>query len=72
MLSDKFQKEYLNLYVTENSGNPIVVKTGARPSEEMAIIENTPAVETVETASSYQVIAATFSNRSDAADYVAK
>ena len=67
-LSDKFQKEYLNLYLTNNTSNPIVVKTDAIPSEEVSAIEDNPISET---ATSYQVIAATFSSKSDAADYVA-
>ncbi|MGB0369322.1 MAG: SPOR domain-containing protein [Flavobacteriales bacterium] len=71
-LSDKFQKEYLNLYLTKNTANPIVVKTDAIPSEEVAIIHNEPIAELPKEASSYQVIAATFSSKSDAADYVAK
>ncbi|MFT4544113.1 MAG: hypothetical protein ACI9UR_000818 [Bacteroidia bacterium] len=71
-LSDKFEKEYLNLYLTKNTANPIVVKTDAIPSEEVSTIENEPVAETLESASSYQVIAAAFLSRSDAADYVAK
>ena len=67
-LSDKFEKEYINLYLTKNTVNPIVVKTDAIPSEEVSSIEN----DTLESASSYQVIAAAFLSRSDAADYVAK
>ena len=67
-LSDKFQKEYLNLFLTNNTSNPIVVKTDAIPSKEVSAIEDEPITET---STSYQVIAATFSSKSDAADYVA-
>jgi hypothetical protein len=72
-LADKFNHEYLKLQLTNNSSNIIVVKTDAVPSEEVKIEEETPSVEKVnKAASSFKVIAATFSSKNDAADYVAK
>jgi hypothetical protein len=72
-LADKFNHEYLKLHLTNNSSNAIVVKTDAVPSEEVKIEEETPVVAKVnEKASSFRVIAATFTTKNDAADYVAK
>ncbi|MCB0756507.1 MAG: SPOR domain-containing protein, partial [Flavobacteriales bacterium] len=73
VLADKFNHEYLKLYLAKNTGNAIVVKTDAVPSEEVKLEVEAPTAEIVnEAASSFKVIAATFVSKSDAADYVAK
>ncbi len=74
VLADKFQKEYLKLYLTDDSSNPIMVKTDAIPTENIDEIpvDSTQPEKPVKTASSYKVIAATFKSKSAAADYVAK
>lgn len=71
VLAAKYQQEYLNLYLTKKTGNSIVVKTNAIPSEEVKtdIVDDVTALN--EEATSFQVIAATFKSKSDAADYVA-
>lgn len=71
-LTAKYQKEYLSLYLTKNTGNAIVVKTDAAPAVDVDSEEPKPESNPIETASSYQVIAAEFGSKSDAADYVAK
>ncbi|MCB9186962.1 MAG: SPOR domain-containing protein [Flavobacteriales bacterium] len=73
VLADKFNHEYLKLYLAKNTGNAIVVKTDAVPSEEVKLEVEAPTAEIVnEAAPSFKVIAATFVSKSDAADYVAK
>jgi len=71
-LADKFNHEYLKLHLTEKSSNAIVVKTDAVPSKEVHLEEETPAEKVNKNASTFKVIAATFSSKSEAADYVAK
>jgi hypothetical protein len=68
-LAAKYEQEYLSLYLSKNSNNPIVVKTGAIPSTEVNSEQGT--WEIVENAASYKVIAATFRTKNEAADYVA-
>lgn len=72
VLSDKYSAEYISLYLTKNTSNAIVVKTDAVPSEEVNIELETPVNEVNESASAFKVIAATFTSKNDAADYVAK
>ena len=58
--------------MSKDAANPIIVKTDAVPSTEVNIEPTEDVVENIKEASSYKVIAATFSSRSEAADYVAK
>lgn len=69
VLADKFNHEFLQLHLTKGSKNAIVVKTDAVPSEEVRL-EEIADESTVEHASSYQVIAATFSTKKEATKYV--
>ena len=71
-LAAKYKKEYLNLYLTKNTDNPIVVKTDATQSDEVKVDAPEMVIEPVSIATSFQVIAATFKSKSDASDYVAK
>lgn len=72
-LSEKYSQEYISLYLTENSAQPIMVKTDAIPSTEVNVDAEEPVkTEINRSASSFRVIAATFNTRSQAADYVAK
>ncbi|MDA9120601.1 SPOR domain-containing protein [Flavobacteriales bacterium] len=71
-LSAKYEKEYLSLYLTKNTGNAIVVKTDAIPSSEVDVETEEPTSSIDESASSFKVIAATFGTKNEAADYVAK
>lgn len=70
-LADRFQQEYLSINLTENPTNSIVVKTDAIPSNEVEIVEEVASEPISKTASTYQVIAATFNTKAKAADYVA-
>lgn len=72
VLADKFQHEFLELHLAKNSANAIVVKTDAVPSTEVNIPTEGVAENVNENASSFKVIAATFTSRNEAADYVAK
>jgi nucleoid DNA-binding protein len=76
LLAEKFQQEYLSLYLTDDSKNAIVVRTDAIPSDEVRtdlnddiVPENKPVLKE---ATSYKVIAASFRSKTEAADYVAK
>jgi hypothetical protein len=71
-LGAKFEKEYLSLYLAKNGAKPIVVKTDAVPSTEVNLEAEQPTTSLNENASSFKVIAATFSTKNEAADYVAK
>lgn len=71
VLSDKFSKEFISLYVADEATNAIVVKTDAVPSAEMN--KTFEAVKPLKAnASSYRVIAATFGSKKAASRYVAK
>lgn len=74
VLADKFSKEFISLYVSDNAKNAIVVKTDAIPTELGSTLdESATKIESpIEEASRYRVIAATFKSRSEAANYVAK
>lgn len=72
VLADKFNHEYLKLQLTDNTDNIIVVKTDAVPSNEVELEPDAPEETLNESASSFKVIAATFSSKNDAADHVAK
>lgn len=71
VLADKFNHEYLKLYLAKNTNNAIVVKTDAVPSEEVNIEVEAPEESINKGASTFKVIAATFNTKSQAADYVA-
>lgn len=77
LLAEKFQQEYLSLYLTDDSKNAIVVRTDAIPSDEVdtdLVSEeiNPEEKPNLKEASSYKVIAASFRSKTEAADYVAK
>lgn len=71
VLAEKFQHEFLQLHLTKGSGNAIVVRTDAIPSDEVNVTLDEPAADVNPTAASYKVIAATFATRNEAADHVA-
>jgi hypothetical protein len=72
VLADKYSQEYLALYLSKNAAKPIIVKTDAVPSNEVNIEPDAIETEVLRPSSSYKVIAATFSSKSEAADHVAK
>lgn len=71
VLADKFNHEYLQLHLGGNTTNAIVVKTDAIPSKEVRLDEETPVEGINKNASTFKVIAATFSSKNEAANHVA-
>lgn len=71
VLSDKYSREYLSVYITKDAAQPIVVKTDAVPSKEVTL-NTVPASAKPENkpASSFQVIAAAFNTKKEARAYV--
>ena len=68
LLAARYDKEYLDLLVSDNASNAIVVKTEAIASEANAETDLQPSA----TATSFKVIAATFGSRSEASAHVSK
>jgi hypothetical protein len=71
-LTDSYDKKYLNLYLTDKANNPIVVRTDAVSSDISKDVIEDADLEVSSETSPFQVIAASFKSKSDAANYVAK